>query len=477
MIPTIQRLFVILMTIAVIATALPTSLHASVFDPNYIISDTEMQYWQSMSEQDIQVFLEEKKSFLATYYSVNHDGEELRASKLIADAARAHRINPKYILVKLQKEQSLIMARNPTQKQLDWATGYGICDSCSMDDPTLDRFRGFGKQVNNAAGIIRWYYDNVDAQRWIRRPNVTYSISNTDVTPVNFATAFLYTYTPHIQGNRNFWVLWQSWFDQVYPDGTLIKTAGDPTVYVLIDGSKRAFTSMSALSTRYDPRLIVTVPASELLRYPDGAKISLPNYSIVTDGSIHYLIDYEYKRPFANRDVVRQLGYHPDEIIEVNTQELAGYTIGKMIDTGTTAPLGRLIEVRESGNLYYADDTVLHPIYDRAMLTVNFSHLSVERLTSAELQTLGYTFGTPVRMKDGTIFGIVGFNEIYVVEKGKKRHIASEEVFNSLGYSWTNIVWVNEYVGYGHETGTPMTTILSSPPPSLTPDSTTLTGN
>ena len=74
-----------------------------------------------------------------------------------------------------------------------------------MDDPKIQKNKGFGKQVDSAAGIMRWYYDNVGKQGFIKKKDTTYTISGESVTPKTMATAFLYTYTPHRQGNENFW--------------------------------------------------------------------------------------------------------------------------------------------------------------------------------------------------------------------------------------------------------------------------------
>ena len=84
----------------------------------------------------------------------------------------------------------------PAQKQLDWAAGYGVCDSCGLDDPKIQKFKGFGKQVDNAAGIIRWYYTNTD-KTIIKQKDTPIRIDDEDVTPQNWATAF-YIPTPRI---------------------------------------------------------------------------------------------------------------------------------------------------------------------------------------------------------------------------------------------------------------------------------------
>jgi len=425
---------------------------APAFNPNFILSDEELQAWDTMSRTDIQAFLEERGSFLSTFRTEDKNGNTKLAADIIQAAAAEHRINPKYLLVKLQKEQSLITEDSPTQKQLDGATGYGITDGCGWDCQTYKDNQGFGKQVDSAAAIMRWYYDNVSSQSWIKRPPMSYTIDDTTVTPATLATGFLYTYTPHLQGNKNFWTLWQSWFDQVYPDGTVLKADSDPTVYLIQDGKRRPFASMTALVTRYDIKRIISVPSSELARYDLGTSISLPNYSIVkTSGSKYYLLDYDTKRPFDSYSTVGALGYNPDEILDVSDSDLSSYTLGSTITAKTTNPLGDLIKIKENGALYYIKDNEYHLIYDKAIMDENFPNLTLHTVSIDTLKS--YVPGQPVKMKDGTLVLVEGDNKVYAIENGKKRHIASEEVFNGLGYDWNNIVRINEFAGILHETG------------------------
>lgn len=244
---------------------LPTSqTRAFDFNPNNIISDADLQDYHSMGRDEIRSFLTQKNSTLTDLILEDFEGKQRYASEIIYRAARNYQISPKYLLVKLQKEQSLVTAPSPTQRQFDWATGYGACDSCDTTDPALNKYKGFGKQVDAAAGIMRWYYDHMGTENWIKKPQVTYSIDNTEVTPANAATAFLYTYTPHLHGNENFGRLWSAWFSQTYPEGTLFKSKSNPAVYVLSNGMKRPIQSMAVLLSRYNPKLIVTISDDEL---------------------------------------------------------------------------------------------------------------------------------------------------------------------------------------------------------------------
>lgn len=424
------------------------------FNPQLILSDAELQNWSSMNREDVQAFLEDRRSYLAYYRAPDASSTERLASDIIYRAAVQHRINPKYLLVKLQKEQSLITDPNPTQKQIDWATGYGVCDDCTTSDPDIQKHRGFGVQVDSAAAIMRWYYDNLDKESWIKRAGRNYLIDGTNIQPVTLATAFLYTYTPHIHGNRNFWTLWQRWFDQVYPDGTLVKSKNTPTVYLIRQGKKRPFATMAALATRFDPKLIVTAPESELSRYETAAPIALPNYSIVTANGAYYLLDNDSARPFANYEVVKKLGYHPEEIIEVTGADLEAYQTGPVIGEQTVSPLGRVAHVKENNGLYYVSGSAYQPISDEQIVKVNFPHLSVEKIAAAELAAL--ELSSPIQFKDGTLIGIKGSPMIFVIENGKKRHIASEAVFAGLGYKWENVIWTDQFTGLNHATAQPI---------------------
>ncbi len=424
------------------------------FNPNFLISDEELQQYTAMDRSDIQAFLKEQPGTLHTLITEDKDGSTRTAADIIHRAAVEHRINPKYLLVKLQKEQSLITDPTPTEKQLNGATGYGITDGCGWTCDMYERNKGFGKQVDSAAGIMRWYYDNMDSQSWIKRAGETYTINNTTIRPASNATAFLYTYTPHLEGNANFWKLWQQWFDQVYPNGTLVKVATDPTVYLIQEGKRFPFGSMVALTTRFDPKRIITIPASELNRYELGAAISLPNYSLLQQGTSYYLLDGTTLRPFDSANTVRALGYNPDEIISVTAEDINGFTIGKTIYSDTPSVIGEVIKKKGSTTLYYYKENTLFPISDPQIATVNFPQIKPKEIDTATLPNP--ELGASVLFSNGTLILIPGSNHVYVIEDGKKRHIVSEEVFLGLGYRWDQIIRTDILTGMLHPTGQPV---------------------
>lgn len=410
-----------------------------------------MQDSQGMNQTEVQSFLTQYNSALASMSLPDLNGATKNPSEIIYNAAQEHKINPKYLLVKLQKEQGLITETNPSQKQLDGATGYGITDGCGWDCEMYKNNQGFGKQVDSAAGIIRWYYDNKNTADWIKKAGISYLVDNATIIPANDATAFLYTYTPHLHGNQNFWNLWQAWFAVALPDGSLVKSKDDAAVYLIQDGKKRAIKSMGVLTSRFNPDLTMTIPNAELSNYPSGADISFQNYSILKNNDKYYLIDFDSARPFASYEVVKKLGYNPGEFVDATDADIVGYAVGSPINLDTSNPAGRMVKIKETSGLYYLKDGFYQPVYNEQLAKANFPNLKIETVAQVDLQN--YQPGQIMKYKDGTLLNVNGGKTVYVMEKGKKRPIASEEVFTGFGYNKKNILIIDEIIGSLHENG------------------------
>lgn len=412
------------------------------FNPQFIISDAELSNNIGWTRGDVQRFLDDRGSYLRQYQGPDASGTVKSAADIIYDAAQNYQINPKYILVTLQKEQSLVTDDQPTPKQLDWAAGYGVCDGCSMDDPKVQKYRGFGKQVDNAAGIMRWYYNNRD-NPIVKQKDTPIRIDNQDVTPQSWATAFLYTYTPHFHGNRNFWRIWETWFEGLYPNGTLLKSIDTGDYWVVQEGVRRRFKNKSALLTRLDPKTALEVHDSDLTNYATGTEISFPNYSLLQTSTSTYLLDFDTLRPFASDAVVRALGYNPQEVIDVDDADITGYPLGEPITASTTAPEGVIYQITDLKNsLYYFKDGKLSPITNPLVADINFSRTPKEKRRLKDIAGLPVA-DVPVALQDGTLIQVRGGAIMYVIDHGRKRRLADDDTFDALGYERANVNLVN----------------------------------
>lgn len=158
----------------------------------------------------------------------------ISASQIIKNAAVAYNINPRVLLVTLEKESlNLIKDNWPLPNQYRNAMGYGCPDTAPCDP----QYEGFYNQMTNAARQFKLYKDNPNSYRY--KPFQSNSISfqanapscgATDVYISTYATAGLYNYTPYqpnqaalnnmygtgdscsAYGNRNFWRIFTDWY-------------------------------------------------------------------------------------------------------------------------------------------------------------------------------------------------------------------------------------------------------------------------
>lgn len=432
--------------------ALPVMAQAQVdekFNPNYIISDNEILDYNSMSLDEIKNFLLRKGSFLSGYSCANPEGVLVGAAETIYDRAITNKVNPKFILVLLQKEQSLIEDSSPSQTRLDWALGYGCPDSAACNT----RWKGLWKQINSATLQFRDYMDN--PQLYTYKAGGTYTFTNPygtiskepiTVTPVNQATAALYNYTPHVyNGNYNFYKLWQRYFTRSYPDGSLMQVSGEEIVYVIQNGMKRPFTSRGALTSRYDINKVIVVTKSDLDKYDVGSPIKFAQYSLVRSpkGTVYLLVD-DTRRGFDSKEALRKTGINPEEIVDVTFDDLAAFREIAPITAASTYATGALVQNKKTGGVYYVMNSVKQPVWDRVFLTTMFKNKKIVKAAPEELDK--YATESPVKFGDGELLKSPDSSGVYLIANGLRRAFTTGEVFEKMGYKWSNVITVSQKI-------------------------------
>jgi hypothetical protein len=255
-----------------------SALSGSEFNPANILDDAVFFNHTSMSANDIQVFLNTKVSTCDTWGTQPYAGTTRAAygasrgypapftcikdysqsipaksadtycvgtvapgtksaAQIIYDVSQACRINPKVLIVLLQKEQALITDDWPWTNQYTKATGFYCPDDPNNPGWCDPAYAGFFNQVYNAARQLNRYiqqpsYFNFASGRtsYISYQANAPSCGGTNVNIQNGATAALYNYTPYqpntaalnnlygtgdscsAYGNRNFWRMFNDWF-------------------------------------------------------------------------------------------------------------------------------------------------------------------------------------------------------------------------------------------------------------------------
>lgn len=464
--------------------AMTSTTLAATFNPNYILSDEEMLDSSALTLTEIEEFLNAHGGYISQKTFPNSEGNTKTVAEIIYDAATNNydcndanlsnnpsqlekdqkckkiSINPKLLLVLLQKEQSLITDKNPSHSQLDWATGYGCPDGQACNP----RWQGVGKQINSAALQFYDYMQNPTYYPYVA--GKSYTVSNTGransiITPVNQATASLYNYTPHVyNGNYNFYNIWKKFFTHAYPSGTLLQAKGEPGIWLIQNGKKRPFLTKGALTSRFDLNKVVMVNSSDLDAYPKGNPIKFPQYSLVQspNGTIFLLVD-DKRRGFESAEAFRKIGYNPEEIIEASWADLLPYKPGKPITENSEYITGALLQDETSGGVYWVTEGTKAPLWDAVLLKTKYKGKSITPVPSKKLAS--YKTVEPAIFGDGELITSNISPAVYVIENKMRRPITSGKLFEELGYKWDNIIEVPNKIMELYKEGDAMTNVLA----------------
>ncbi|QCB93129.1 hypothetical protein [Cellulomonas shaoxiangyii] len=247
----------------------------AAFRSGSIISDALFFDGGAMTPADVQQFLELKRPTCTAGYVCLKDyvapttaqpaepgmcagyaaspGES--AATIIAKVGASCGISQKALLVTLQKEQGLVTATAPGETRYRTAMGFGCPDTA----PCEAQYYGFFNQVYRAARQFKRYAANPTAYSYragrtntiLFHPSGAAACGSSSVYIENQATAGLYIYTPYqpnssaltnlygtgdgcaAYGNRNFWRDYTDWFGSTQVGANLVRTVGDPQVYLV----------------------------------------------------------------------------------------------------------------------------------------------------------------------------------------------------------------------------------------------------
>lgn len=221
------------------------------FTPGNIISDAVFTNKNTMTEAQIQTFFNSKvarcqsgyvclKDFKITsvtrpadaYCNGYTGAANESAARIIYRVAQSCNINPRVLIVMLQKEQGLVTHTWPSSWRYNIALGQGCPDTAPCDP----NYVGFFHQIYGAARQMqiymegKWFKWYAPGNTWNILYNPSSSCGSAPVYVANAATAALYYYTPYqpnaaalragygegnscsAYGNRNFYNYFTDWF-------------------------------------------------------------------------------------------------------------------------------------------------------------------------------------------------------------------------------------------------------------------------
>lgn len=460
-----RRLFSLLTSIALVAVGFvaqpwpsqpaEAAPPGSAFDPGLIISDSVFFDFGTLTQAQIQAVLDSKVSdcratdpavdCLKTYLSdipetaATGEGEVgpckaiaaktgATAAEIIYTIANACGVNPKVLIVTLQKEQGLVTSTKPTEYMYRAAMGFGCPDS----DPGIcgKVYTGLFNQLYRAAKQFRWYGNPAGSFTYWKpgrtvamRYNPKSSCGTKSFELKSQATANLYYYTPYTPndaalnnlygtgdscsayGNRNFWRFYHDWFGSPIGGGYLLKAAGTET-FLIVDKVKYRVS---------DTRLLASLrplgPIGEVSQsYLDSFQTSGDAYQLAKSNSAgkYFLLVDGVKYSLADCSLAQHFGLNCDSALTLTDSQLLTF-----IDGG---PLTRLVVSPEGGKYWIENGSKRAVIDDLALASVGGQSVSPTKLVIEQISSLapGSALASELVM-----FEIVGSTDVAIAAGGK----------------------------------------------------------
>ena len=392
--------------VAVAAAPKAQAANAAQFDPGNIISDSVFYDFGTMTAVEIQRFLNSKlptcndndggpkciRDFVTDTPAMTGESgrceslpamQNQTAAQIIYTVANACKINPRVLIVTLQKEQGLIQGANPTKRMYDFAMGMNCPDTADCARSSA----GFFYQMYKGAGQLQWYGDprgsftylrvgtnitrrhqaaNVEASRRVDCGSKTFMLKSQ-------ATAALYYYTPYVPneaamrnlygtgdvcsayGNRNFWRFYTDWFGNTIGGGFLLKSS-DSGTYFIIDNTKYLIDDPDTVAALKPLGPLGTISQAYLDSFTDAGAM---NRVVRSRAGTHFFVDGGQKYPFTNCNQAAQFGLDCATAVTLTSSQLSALVTGNNMTEYIQG---------ENGQTFFIQDGLKRQILDNESL-------------------------------------------------------------------------------------------------------------
>ncbi|MDD3007072.1 MAG: N-acetylmuramoyl-L-alanine amidase [Candidatus Pacebacteria bacterium] len=226
-----------------------------------------------------------------------------------------------------------------------------------------------------------------------------------------------------------------------YSDGTLVRGSDSPSVYLLESGNKKLFTS-GALFERlgYKWSNILIVNPVELNWYPTCGIMIYPDGSLVRGAGTPtvYLVANGQKREITSAALLYQLGYNFASVVDIQQESLSDYPTGAK----AVYPDGTLLKSAANPAVYRVLVGKKEEFTSLSVFEATGAKWSnVIEVDKNELDL--YATSGVVKYPDGALLRAFNGDKIYVIKEGVGVWVRTADEFTKAGYKWANVLVVD----------------------------------
>ena len=187
--------------------------------------------------------------------------------------------------------------------------------------------------------------------------------------------------------------------------------------------------------------------------YTTGSDLSFrPGTLVRTSGDPKvYLIDGTSKRHIVSPEIFFGLGYQWPNIILISPSEEDKYNRSDDITSVGSHINGVLIKTEDAPEVYLLDSGKKRHIPNPEVLGSRYEWAEVVLISDGEMSS--YVSGDRIGFRPGSLARATNQAQVYVITDTTKRHISSPSVLSRFGYLWGRIILTTESELNNYTTG------------------------
>jgi len=238
-----------------------------------------------------------------------------------------------------------------------------------------------------------------------------------------------------------------------HPDGTLVRSAGEPQVYLIINGTRYHIPDIHTFSSHgYSWSEVKTANDKDKELPISSSKLAFKSGSLVRGDasaavySLRCSITACTKDHIASIDVFISLGLSFNEVYVISQAGVDTMSTGNQITSASVHLQDHLVLDQSSGKVYLIDSNTKRWVPSLEVFAAN--HFSWPRVKTALASDLVLPDGTNVPFPEGALLRAHNEPAVYVIDQTgsssyQKRHIISAAVFAELGYKMGDVFVVD----------------------------------
>lgn len=226
-----------------------------------------------------------------------------------------------------------------------------------------------------------------------------------------------------------------------YPDNTLLKAENFPSIYLIKDGQRKEFTSLFLFEkSGYQWQDVIITTKEEVKKYSFAGRVLYPDGLLVKSANnpTIYLLENSKKRAITSIVLFEKLGYDWNEIILLSPSEMSEYPVGQIL----TYPNGTLIKKKDSSAVYFVENGEKKEFTSLTLFEATRSNWS-DVIELNEKEFLVYSDGGNLKYPENSLLKEKTGDKIYVIKNGGIEWIKTAKEFTEAGYKWSNILEVS----------------------------------